>query len=196
MEQTLDQGFNVKPKKITELTEVRKRTVHLKDAYGNRKRDTEQYITKRPVRTVRPGPRFGHFIIDAIAFQGVVYVVTYVFQILINATETHVNVSLTIALLSNLLLLVLYSALYAVCEYKWQRTPGKFLTKTLVIDEYGNKPDLRAIALRSLIRMVPFEPFSCLGDDNSHGWHDRWSRTWVVTEEELEKIKKLQEEQR
>lgn len=37
-------------KKITELTEVKWRTVYRKDAYGNRERDTEDYTAKRPVK--------------------------------------------------------------------------------------------------------------------------------------------------
>jgi len=42
---------------------------------------------------------------------------------------------------------------------------------------------------------VPFEVFSCTADKYSHGWHDRWTDTWVVPDEELATIKKLQQEQ-
>ena len=182
-------------KKITELTQVRWRTTHHRDAYGNLIKDLEEYIDKRTVKSVSSGPRFGHAIIDGIAFQIVVYIVDYLFKLVIGSTEFISSISLTFALVSSIVLLLLYPALYAFCEYKWQRTPGKFLTKTIVIDEFGNKPELRAIVLRSLIRLVPFEPLSCIGDKYSHGWHDRWSKTWVVTEDELSILKKLQEEQ-
>jgi uncharacterized RDD family membrane protein YckC len=182
-------------KKITELTETRWRTVHIKDAYGNRERDTEEYIAIRPVKSITPGPRFGHFIIDLIAFQIVIYMVTFLFELFRGLTDSSTSISLTIGFIESIILLLLYPALYALCEYKWQKTPGKFLTKTLVIDEYGNKPELRAIILRSLIRIVPLEPISCYGDKYSYGWHDSWSKTWVVAEEELEIIKKLQREQ-
>jgi len=181
-------------KKITELTERRTRTTHLKDSNGNRQRGTEAYIAKRPVKCVSQGPRFGHSIIDGIAFQIVIYTVSYIFELIVNATNVNVTFSLTIALIGSIVLLLLYPAMYAFFEYKWQKTPGKFLTKTIVIDEYGNRPNLRTIILRSLLRLVPFEAFSCLGD-NSHGWHDRWSKTWVVTDEELAEIKELQAEQ-
>ncbi len=182
-------------KKITDLTQVRWRTTHHRDSNGNLIKDQEEYIANRPVKSISAGPRFGHFVIDAIAFQIIIYFVNYIFELLINATNFSVSVNLTIGLLSAIILLLLYPALYAFCEYKWQKTPGKFLTKTVVIDEYGNKPDLRTIALRSLIRLVPFEPFSCFGDNYSHGWHDRWAKTWVVPEEELIELKKLQTEQ-
>ena len=120
---------------------------------------------------------------------------SYLFFILIINTQFSQSLSITVELLSTLVLLLLYPAMYTFCEFKWQKTLGKFLTKTIVIDEYGNKPDLSTIIARSLIRLVPFEPISCLGDDYSNGWHDRWTKTWVVTEEELKILKKLQAEQ-
>lgn len=182
-------------KKITELEETRKRTVHYRDAYRNLERDVEEFIAPRIIRSIATGPRLGQFIIDSIAFQIIIYIVEYLSKLLIELNDYSVSFNLTIQLISGIVLILLYPALYAFCEYKWQKTPGKFLTKTIVIDEYGNKPDLRTIVLRSLIRMVPFEPISCYGDKYSHGWHDRWSKTWVVPEEELEIIRNLQAEQ-
>lgn len=94
-----------------------------------------------------------------------------------------------ITLIFQIILILLIPSYYILCEYKWQQTIGKLLTKTVVIDEYGNKPDLSTILLRSLIRLVPFEAISCYGDKFSHGWHDRWSKTWVVSKEEVETLK-------
>lgn len=47
--------------------------------------------------------------------------------------------------------------------------------------------------LRTLCRLIPFEALSCLGE-KSRGWHDRLSRTWVISEFELKKIQQLQQE--
>ncbi|MCW3127998.1 MAG: hypothetical protein JWO03_3656 [Bacteroidetes bacterium] len=182
-------------KRITELTEERWRTVHIRDEYGNRYSDTEEYLAKRPVKTVTSGPRFGHHIVDLICFQIIIYTVNWGIGLLYTAFQFNPFINLTIALFGSVFLLLLYPALYMFCEYQWQRTPGKFLTDTFVIDEYGNKPPLRAIIFRSLIRLVPFEPFSCWGDTYSYGWHDRWAKTWVVTREELTELKRLQMEQ-
>lgn len=44
----------------------------------------------------------------------------------------------------------------------------------------------------SFSRLVPFEPLSCLSD---RGWHDVWSKTYVVTTEERDELKKLLLEQ-
>lgn len=182
-------------KKITELTETRSRTVHFRDAYGYRVRDTEDYTANRPVKSVDSGPRFGHFIIDLIAFQIFISCVNYLFDLVASFSNFSYTLNLTVALIHGVVVLLLYPAFYAFCEYTWQKTPGKYLTKTVVIGEFGHKPELRAIVFRSLIRIVPFEIFSCFGDKYSYGWHDRWSGTWVVTEEELAILRKLQIEQ-
>ena len=58
----------------------------------------------------------------------------------------------------------------------WGKSIGKFATQTRVIDEYGNKPQLNKIISRSFLRLIPFEAFSCMGE-NSRGWHDKWSDT-------------------
>ncbi len=181
-------------KKITELTELKWKPIHYWDDNHNLIHDKEEYIGNRNVRTISEGPRFGHFIIDCLSFRLFTYLIFYVLGVIDNLTKFSANLNLTIILVVDILLLLLYPFLYGFCEYIWQRTPGKYLTKTIVIDEYGNKPDLRTIILRSLIRIVPFEPFSCFGK-HSRGWHDRWSNTWVVTENELAEIQKLLSEE-
>ena len=77
---------------------------------------------------------------------------------------------------------------YFLFEFTLQKTPGKFITGTRVIDEYANKPNFGTMLTRSVVRMVPFEGFSCLSE---RGWHDKWSNTYVVREEEYKKLKEL-----
>ncbi len=180
--------------KITDIKVVRFRTTHHKDAFGNRVRDREKYLAKRPVQCVAPGRRFGHFFVDYICLQ----VISLIFQCIMLLADLLLEVEKAAILIPLIFLPVLYfllwPLLYFICENTWQRTPGKFLTKCVVIDDYGNKPTVQQIVLRSIIRLVPFEPFSCLGD-SSRGWHDRWSDTWVVTTKELAELKRLMEEQ-
>jgi uncharacterized RDD family membrane protein YckC len=66
---------------------------------------------------------------------------------------------------------------YAFFEGIWSRTPGKFLFGTVVISEDGGKPSMGQVFGRTLCRLIPFEPFSCLG---KRGWHDSIPKTWVV----------------
>ena len=70
-------------------------------------------------------------------------------------------------------------AYYMVFEGIWQRTPGKMITGTKVITACGDRPDFYSVALRSLVRVIPFEGLTFLGE-YVRGWHDRWSETYVV----------------
>lgn len=183
-------------KKISELKEERSRTVHFKDEYGNRVRDTEDVIITYQVKTVKTSTRFGHYFIDSIFFQILILTFQFLFgaAVILLREMGHNLSSLFLDYTYAVFLVLSYSIMYFVCESIWQKTPGKFLTNTIVIDEYGNKPSMKDLIARSLFRLVPFDAFSCIGDDYSYGWHDRWSNTYVVTNEELKKIRKLQED--
>ena len=179
-------------KKITEFRVTKLHTRYLKDQFGNRIQHKEEIEINRPVMSVENGPRFGHFIVDLIVYQIIIYTIQYFFDLFSDITLESEKVNLTVQFINSIVIILAYPLFYFIFEHYWQRTPGKFLTKTLVIDEYGNKPDARALLLRSFLRFVPFGAFSCLGDTYSRGWHDKWSDTWVVTEVELAELKKLQ----
>jgi uncharacterized RDD family membrane protein YckC len=72
-------------------------------------------------------------------------------------------------------------AYYFLMEYYLGKTLGKFLTKTLVVDVYGNKPSAREIAIRTLCRAIPFDSLSFV--IATDGWHDGLSGTRVVTDD-------------
>lgn len=74
---------------------------------------------------------------------------------------------------------LIYCSYYLVAEGTSGRTVGKLLTGTKVVSEDGGQPPFGAILQRSLVRLIPFEPFSFLGPQAT-GWHDRWSKTRVV----------------
>lgn len=73
-------------------------------------------------------------------------------------------------------------AYYTVMEGMFGLTFGKLVTRTRVVDEHGAPPTWRQAVLRSLARMIPFEPFSLLFSEDgvTRGWHDRLPRTRVV----------------
>lgn len=73
-------------------------------------------------------------------------------------------------------------AYYIVMEGLFGLTIGKWLTGTRVVDEGGGPPTWRQAVLRSLARLIPFEPFSLLFSEDgvARGWHDRLPRTRVV----------------
>lgn len=188
--------MNTNRKKISELKEERARTIYYRDDYGNRVRDTEDIVVNYKVKTVKPGPRFGHYFIDLIFFQFLILTIQFLFALVaLVFKELNLNFSsLVLDYIMLIFVLLAYPLMYFICEAFWQKTSGKFLTNTLVIDEYGDAPSKKKIVARSLFRLVPFEPFSCT-DDYSYGWHDKWSETYVVTKSEYLKIKKMLEEQ-
>lgn len=177
--------------KITEIKELKERTCFRTDNFGNRVRDKEQIYVNRQVFTVKSGPRFVHFLIDTIVLILFFALYSFIYGILkFLLINTEIGLLFLNFIDSFSILFILFY--YVFFEYKWQKTIGKYLTKTIVIDEYGNKPDFKSIMIRSFARLVPFEFISCLGDPYSYGWHDKWSNTWVVTEEELTLLKNKQ----
>ena len=83
---------------------------------------------------------------------------------------------------------VLYPGYYILLESTSQASLAKIILGRVVIDEYGNKPTFGQIVARSYSRIVPFEAFSCLSNT---GWHDNWSKTYVIRKQDLEDIKVL-----
>lgn len=68
---------------------------------------------------------------------------------------------------------------YFICEAFIGGTMGKFITHTKVLSKEGRKASLKDIVLRNLVRLVPLEAFSFIGE-YSDGWHDQFSDTIVV----------------
>lgn len=120
------------------------------------------------IPTISPWPRLGHFIIDLFVIQLISYIID-----LIPLTQV-----------TGFLDLLVYPVYYIAFEYFYQCTPGKLVTGTIVINDSGNKSDIQTIILRTFIRFVPFEPFSCFAD-RSWGWHDRWTKTYVIYKSNL-----------
>ena len=68
---------------------------------------------------------------------------------------------------------------FSILEGSTGRSLAKFITRTRVVDENGKKPPFGRIVLRSLVRYIPFEAFSFLGESPT-GWHDKFSGTLVI----------------
>jgi uncharacterized RDD family membrane protein YckC len=73
---------------------------------------------------------------------------------------------------------MIFVVLYFLCELGLKgRTIGKFVTGTKAVNIDGSEMDPKTVLIRSLCRIVPFEPFSAFG---GHPWHDTWSKTCVI----------------
>ena len=129
------------------------------------------------IRDLSSGLRFKNYAID--------YFVFYIIGILIKP----ISILYSEPWIVFSIFLISYPSYYIICEYFLQRTLGKYFTKSVVINEFGEKPDFRTIVIRTLIRLIPFEPFSFI--DQNRGWHDRWTHTYVIKKSELINLKEL-----
>jgi uncharacterized RDD family membrane protein YckC len=126
------------------------------------------------------GQRFANYIIDAVAFM----VFLFFYGILSYLCEAFTGISLSPfddnidSILQNLYSMLFYAAFYIIVEGLAKgRTLGKLITKTRVVHIDGEKLQFKDFVLRSLCRIVPFEPFSAFG---GYPWHDTWTKTRVV----------------
>jgi len=78
-----------------------------------------------------------------------------------------------------LLLVVMLSMCYFICEFFFRITPAKSFTSSYVITKKGPESSgiLTIILARTLFRRIPFNVFSFLG---KVGWHDDFSKSKVV----------------
>ena len=139
--------------------------------------DLEQGITQEPAST---GVRFANYLIDLIGFYALMFVIGLVIGLMQLQNEgIYENETLTGSQFTDFLFTyALYLLYYIVFEGATRgRSLGKLITGTVAIQEDGSPVTWNKALLRSLSRLVPFEPFSALG---TAPWHDSWTGTQVV----------------
>ncbi|MFZ6053155.1 RDD family protein [Halocola ammonii] len=122
------------------------------------------------------GKRFANLIIDYIIRFVIALILTFGME-MFGLYQLSYNPIFDI-LFSLVLVFLYYSLLEASLNGK---SIGKFVTQTRAVNEDGSEIDFNTAMVRSISRLVPFEPFSYLGDSKS-GWHDKWSNTVVIDE--------------
>lgn len=169
-----------KPLKLTEVYETKVYTRNERNGFGVWERTQKELRYPRPVNNLSTGLRLVNVMIDSFFYY-------YVFPLVVGYITILTETPLVI-----LIYLFTFPIYYILCETLFQKTIGKVFTRSIVVDEYGNKPDFKTIVVRSVIRFIPFEWFSFV--NNSRGWHDRWTNTYVITQTELGEIKELQKD--
>ncbi len=155
---------------ITKDTEDAKS--HIKKQEENRKNRYIHHLNIA-VPTITGTARLFHFLLD------------FAFILLFSATIRYLfisNQNIPVELLT-------FPFYYIITEYKFQTTLGKYPTGFIIVDADGNRPTMNQILIRTLCRYIPFEAFSCIGS-LSYGWHDKFSHTFVISETDLQKLKK------
>lgn len=72
---------------------------------------------------------------------------------------------------------VFYFLYYFTFENFLGKTPGKYLTKTMVVNHSGEKPTVKALLMRTIARLIPYDYISYIF---GQGLHDTISNTFVV----------------
>lgn len=117
------------------------------------------------------GKRFGNYVIDRILSQLMAGFMLVTFGKLEEDSSSDV--------FDFLLIYFILFGYYTVMEGAFNgKTIGKLITRTRAVCEDGSPLTWEKAALRSLCRLIPFEPFSFLA--STRGWHDTLSKTYVV----------------
>lgn len=151
--------------------------------------ETEQHLfTEQDVFNyveASTGQRFLNYLIDALVMQyGLGIVSGYLLARLVVAISpeaAYVARSESFDILASYYLLAIFNYLiyYTFCEKLFKGyTLGKLITGTRAIREDGQELNFKDAFLRSLSRLVPFEPFSIWGGNGI--WHDSWTKTMVI----------------
>ena len=120
--------------------------------------------------------RFIHFIVDTIAFVILTIIFAFVLGLFINPTDQSL-----INLMGYLMLAAGFFGYYVFMETKFQKTIGKFITKTKVVNKNGTRPEVGDIVRRTFCRLIPFDRLSFLFTPN--GFHDKLSDTTIIKDE-------------
>lgn len=165
--------------------------------YYNRERDINGNITRTPYTkrvkrdpvVVTPTVRLGYFLLDIVFFYMIQFILLFiggiVYILITKDTDSLISISENYG---GLIAFSIFFSYYAITESALGGTFGKLICGYVVIDEYAGKVSFGKSLLRTIIRYVPFEAFSCIGE---RGWHDTWSKTYVVKRKERSELRKL-----
>ncbi len=126
---------------------------------------------------VGSGTRFINFLIDLIIWLVLAFVISLIIGLFAGPIDQEI-----LSLFGYILILGTFIAYYAIMEILFQKTVGKFLTKTKVVKLNGEKPENGDIITRTFCRLIPFDRLSFLFVKN--GIHDFLSKTKVVKDTE------------
>lgn len=135
-----------------------------------KEKEITQEIENNSVRSII---RLANFVIDFAVIFILFSMLVPVFEQFLPFTN---RIQLSIYRIGSLLFFI--AIYYIPLEYKTQKTLGKIITKTKVVNFEGNKPDLMDIISRTFCRLIPFDRFSFLFTRN--GFHDAISKTKVI----------------
>ncbi|MFL5765839.1 MAG: RDD family protein [Bacteroidia bacterium] len=172
--------------KITEIKEHYKVKRKEKNANGEMVEVEKTMWRFKEVPYVTGWPRFGHFLLDRVFYSICVFLMAAGVGVILGLSGNAGAIDSTNETIINVMeFLIIYPFYYLIMEAATQASLAKLVLGRVVVNEYGEKPTFSQILGRSYARIVPFEPFSCFGNT---GWHDDWSKTFVLRKRDLEDL--------
>jgi len=157
--------------------EVERRNIDTSEFEKIKEKATIEKEQKQKVdsNVVGSGIRFLNFIIDFNIWLILTFIISFIIGFLIPVTA---EIQGVLTLFTYVLFFGTFIAYYTILEIKFQKTVGKFVTKTKVVKMNGEKPENGDIISRTFCRLIPFDRISFLFMKN--GIHDMLSKTKVV----------------
>jgi uncharacterized RDD family membrane protein YckC len=75
---------------------------------------------------------------------------------------------------------------YLFFELIFGRTIGHMISGAIILDEFGQKPSLKKVFIRTISRYVPLDFISAF---ENRAWHDQWSDTLVLHKKKYDEFK-------
>ncbi|WP_299436870.1 RDD family protein [uncultured Aquimarina sp.] len=159
--------------------EIKTRTIDSSRFEEIKEKAATEKIAKENVNSniVSSGIRFLNLLIDSIICYILIIIAFYFFGFVIAPIITTTN-SFIIIMINLIIIFGTFFAYHSIMEIKFQKTIGKFITKTKVVKLDGKKPDNSDIIARTFYRLIPFDRISFLFTKN--GIHDYLSKTSVI----------------
>ena len=157
--------------------EVEKRRIDITEFEKIKEKAIVEQKQKQKVDSniVGSGIRFLNFLIDSIVWFTLAFIISSLIGFIIQPTDEGM-----ITLIGYLIIFATFIAYYTIMEIRFQKTIGKFVTKTRVVKINGEKPTDKDITTRTFCRLIPFDRISFLFVKN--GIHDFLSKTKVIKE--------------
>lgn len=156
----------------------------------------DEKTISRMVVPVSSGKRFLHMIIDMLALYGAFFGLFISLGAMAEMMDSDFYYDLIDVLEGPMSYVIDYGSLvsfYMLFEYLFMQTPGKMLTKTIVVDGKGDKLSFGKTLGRSFMRLVPFDGLSFLSS-SQRGWHDKVVNAYVITKDSYDQIQELKKE--
>ena len=117
--------------------------------------------------------RFLHYLIDSFVIFILAMILSFIVGLFINLNSLIIAKLIIYAMMT-----ITFFAYYIYMEYRFEKTIGKIITKTKVVNKNGHKAELGDIIRRTFSRIIPLEGVSFLFTIN--GLHDYLSETIVI----------------